>query len=379
MSFERVTIGDATLYLGDCSEVMPSLDLVSAIVTDPPYGLEFMGKEWDKLGITKASPVPKPGNRGGFADGNKPSFERVKKHLPAMQEWHHSWAVHALQALRPAGYMLVMGGTRTYHRLACAVEDAGFEIRDCLMWIYGSGFPKAKSCLKPAYEPILLCRKPGPRVEELGIDECRVPLNGDYKCGANGRPSQTGLGDFYDPEKANQHSDIGRWPANIVHDGSEEVVDAFATFGERNCHDKPRPDIGTRPGGFGNIGTASGDGKPAGRIIGDTGTAARFFYTAKASKSERGDGNTHPTVKPLALMKWLVQLVCPLGETVLDPFMGSGTTGVACLQTGRKFIGIEIDRGYFDIACERIRHANGETGLFAPVATAADLFAESRP
>ena len=128
-----------TLYEGDCLEVMRQLpdNSVDAVVTDPPYGLEFMGKEWDKLA------VPKPGNLGGFADGNKPSFERVRRHLPAMQEWHYRWAVEALRVLKPGGHLLAFGGTRTYHRLACAIEDAGFEVRDCLMWLYGSGFPKS--------------------------------------------------------------------------------------------------------------------------------------------------------------------------------------------------------------------------------------------
>lgn len=129
----------ADLRHGDCREVMATLadNSIDAMVTDPPYGLEFMGKEWDKLA------TPKPGNIGGFADGNKPSFERVKRHLPAMQAWHESWAREAYRVLRPGGHLLAFGGSRTYHRLACAIEDAGFEIRDQLQWLYGSGFPKS--------------------------------------------------------------------------------------------------------------------------------------------------------------------------------------------------------------------------------------------
>ncbi len=153
------------LHHGDCLEVMAAMDAdsVAAVVTDPPYGLEFMGKDWDKLA------VPKPGNLGGFADGTKPSFERVKRHLPAMQRWHEQWATDALRVLAPSHYLLAFGGTRTWHRLACALEDAGFEIRDTLMWLYGSGFPKGKACLKPAWEPVILARKPGP-MRELGIE-----------------------------------------------------------------------------------------------------------------------------------------------------------------------------------------------------------------
>lgn len=131
--------GGVQLYLGDYLEVMKTLPAgsVDAVVTDPPYGLEFMGKEWDKLAR------PKPGNLGGFADGNKPSFERVRSHLPAMQDWHYRWAVEALRVAKPGAHLLAFGGTRTHHRLMCAIEDAGWEIRDVIMWLYGSGFPKS--------------------------------------------------------------------------------------------------------------------------------------------------------------------------------------------------------------------------------------------
>lgn len=142
------------LFLGDVAEVLGRLPraFADAVVTDPPYGLEFLGKEWD-------------------------SYARGK---PA-QEFYERWALSILRALKPGGFMVCFGGTRTYHRLACAVEDAGFEVRDCLMWMYGSGFPKRRGCLKPAWEPILLCRKPGAKVLPLGINECRVPTRqGDY-------------------------------------------------------------------------------------------------------------------------------------------------------------------------------------------------------
>ncbi len=161
-------------------------------------------------------------------------------------------------------------------------------------------------------------------------------------------------------------SSLGRYPANVVHDGSEEVLEEFAAFGEAGGG------FGVRGSDAGN--TMYGGGKDlcrqtVGQIVGfgDAGTAARFFYCAKASKTERGKGNHHPTIKPLKLCEWLVKLVCPEGATVLDPFMGSGTTGVACVQTGRKFIGIELDAGYFKIAQERIAAAQAELPLFEGV------------
>lgn len=280
---------------GDSLDVLPRLDpdSVDSVVTDPPYGLGFMGKDWDHS-------VP----GGAF------------------------WGA-VLRVLKPGGYMLVMGGTRTYHRLACAVEDAGFEIRDCLMWLYGSGFPKHKSRLKPAWEPILLCRKPGPTVLILGVDECRVPtdenLNGGAYAASGRRRTLAGdertgaaLGmlspgsvtgrDFIQPS--------GRWPANVTHDGSDDVMKAL-------------------------------------------GATARFFYCAKASRKERGEDNAHPTVKPLALMRWLVRLVTPKGGNVLDPFAGSGTTGHAAIAEGRRAVLIEIDPVHFETARERIETAMG--------------------
>jgi site-specific DNA-methyltransferase (adenine-specific) len=316
-----------TLHLGDCLDVLRTLPdaSVDAVVTDPPYGLSFMGKAWDHG-------------------------------VPGVPYWQA-----ALRVLKPGGYLLAMGGTRTYHRLACAVEDAGFQIRDCLMWLYGSGFPKGKGCLKPAWEPILLARKPGPRVLPLGVDECRVPTDED--CARVPSPnvgSVTYAQDKYTKTmlRGGRGHDAGRYPANVVHDGGEEVLEAFAAFGEKTSgkqsagghvrnSDKTRNAYGAFEGQ-----QCEGD-----VLYGDTGTAARFFYAAKASKRERGEGNSHPTVKPLALMRWLVRLVCPPGGTVLDPFMGSGTTGVACAQEGRSLVGIELSPEYLEIARQRIEAA----------------------
>jgi site-specific DNA-methyltransferase (adenine-specific) len=331
---------------------------IDAIVTDPPYGLEFMGKEWDCLDNGKGESLAKlartkPGNLGGFATGDKPSFARTLRYLPRMQQWHYQWSVAALRVLKPGGYMLCFGGSRTYHRLACAVEDAGFEIRDCIMWIYGSGFPKGKGCLKPAYEPILLCRKPGGKVLPLGIEECRVGT-----ANTQSKASKTALGvmndDSWQPREVMAGSKSGRWPANIVHDGSEEVMERFAEFGKTTSGAMKKSVEAYQ--GESVTGFLRGRSGPQNQH-GDTGTAARFFYCAKASRKERGEGNDHPTVKPLALMEWLIKMVCPPGGIILDPFAGSGTTLLAARNVGRLAIGIEKNKSYRHIAKKRLQAA----------------------
>lgn len=363
----------------DCLEVMPQLpaDTFDSVVSDPPYGLGFMGKQWDHG-------------------------------VPGVPFW-----TEVRRVLKPGGYMLVMGGSRTYHRLACAVEDAGFEIRDCLMWVYGSGFPKAKSCLKPAYEPILLCRKPGKGMRELGIDECRIPANGERLSGGAVSTTTEGWDRPWKHDEAavaacRERSAasvataeaLGRWPANVLHDGSEEVMEAFAVFGESS------PKLG-RTGRRGGNGFGYFDDEKSAAASGvwpadAGGTAARFFYCAKASRAERDAGlegmplvkcgtmqddsyrwehdgkgnkielstqarNTHPTVKPIALMKWLVKLVTPPDGLTLDPFAGSGTTGKAAANTGRRAVLIEREAAYADIARRRVAEAMG-TGLLAGIA-----------
>lgn len=335
------------LILGDCLEAMAEMepDSVDAVVTDPPYGLGFMGKKWD---------VMPPGDEVAAA---------------------------MLRVLKPAHYLLAFGGTRTHHRLMVALENAGFEIRDCLMWLYGSGFPKGKGQLKPAYEPIILCRKPGKGVRALGIDECRIGTGEDkgewpitkrrhgYVTWTVGTPVLTDLS-------------VGRWPANVILD-----EEAGAMLDEQSgvsvSRIAPRGGTSPAPMSWGD-GRKDGD-KPAGHA--DYGGASRFFYCAKASRSERELGcdslslslgsarlsggipddpgksgamnvrNHHPTVKPVALMRWLVRLITPPEGIVLDPFMGSGTTGVAAVQEGRFFVGIELDPEYHHIAEARIAHA----------------------
>lgn len=351
MTFDMPTAENPVVIVeGDCLDVLKGLPdgCIDAVISDPPYELGFMGKAWDRSGV---------------------AFD------PA------TWAA-VLRVLKPGGYLLAMGGSRTYHRLACAVEDAGFEVRDCLLWLYGTGFPKGAGCLKPAYEPIILARRPGPTVLPLGIDECRVGSSKRVpgslsKVALDGYGERTGrrgqkLTDGgHDPN-------LGRYPANLLHDGSDEVLAAFAAFGERDSGGPSRRPSGTyaRPGdGGGYQGVRTTDG--ALNAYADTGTAARFFYCAKAGRTERGAGNTHPTVKPLALMRWLVRLACPPGGLILDPFAGSGTTGVAAALEGRRAVLIEQDPAYAAVARRRVAAAlaDGPGHLTAGVAPPADLFA----
>jgi site-specific DNA-methyltransferase (adenine-specific) len=299
---------------GDCLEVIPRLVAegvtVDAIVTDPPYGLEFMGKEWDKL------------------DG--------------------TWPREALTILRPGGFLLAFGGTRTHHRIACAIEDAGFVIQDTVAWLYGSGFPKHRSHLKPAFEPICLAYKPGGE-RTMQVAECRIGIEPTIRpSGVNqlvyGSDNRKGM---------LRGSNIGRWPANVCHDGSDEVLAAFPeSKGQQGVVDGQASEHNVY---------GSGLNKPRARFVprADAGSAARFFYGAKADTEDRW-GSRHPTVKPVELIRWLVALVTPPGGLVLDPFAGSGTTAVAALATGRNAILIEQDEGYVADIRERLAHYEGE-------------------
>jgi site-specific DNA-methyltransferase (adenine-specific) len=381
-----------TLHHGDCIEVMRGMadGSVDSIVTDPPYELGFMGKSWDSTGIAYS-----------------------------VELW-----TEALRVLKPGGHLLAFSGSRTYHRMACAIEDAGFQIRDQIMWLYGSGFPKSLdvakaidkmagvefeakpasgvgfmnssddgynttlnqlvqtgestdeatkwkgwgTALKPAHEPIVLARKPfagtvANNVMQhgtgaLNIDGSRVGTTDSFGGEAKGT---SGFAAGYENDGWVAGSTQGRWPANVIHDGSDEVVDGFP----------------------------------------DNGSAARFFYCAKANKRDRNEGldgfagkeiggkgnglartcatcgasvldgcqcpdrtftnptraNHHPTVKPVDLMRYLVKLITPPGGVVLDPFMGSGSTGKGAVIEGFNFVGIEQDADYLDIARARIQWA----------------------
>ena len=458
--------GTMTLLIGDCIEQMRTLEAesVDAIVTDPPYGLEFMGKSWDGFG----TPL-------GF------------------QTWSEQWACEALRVLKPGGHLLAFGGTRMYHRLAAGIEDAGFEIRDTLMWLYGSGFPKSLdvskaidkaagaertevvgtrsrnvkpfddsngwnannatgehhytapatdaakkwqgwgTALKPAVEPIVLARKPligtvaanvlTHGTGALNIDASRIGTDGGtYKAS---KPDGSSNGIY--GEGINGKVDIGalnagRWPANILLD-----EEAAAMLDEQSGVSKSQGGrIGKKEHGSLAIGAAGvyEKGDPG---FGDTGGASRFFYVAKASRSERNAGldgfapirravktfgaikqpkcnvcgsravnwektksrtpscghnnfdyvaqtaggkhpetperNIHPTVKPVALMKYLIRLVVPKGGVVLDPFLGSGTTAVAAIEEGVEWIGCEREPEYVEIIKARVAAAQPGMGL----------------
>jgi site-specific DNA-methyltransferase (adenine-specific) len=319
---------------------------VDSIVTDPPYELGFMGKSWDATGIACNVKV-----------------------------WQE-----ALRILKPGGHLLAFSGSRTYHRMAVAIEDAGFEIRDQIMWVYGSGFPKSRNlkdewkgwgtALKPAHEPIVLARKPVIStvannalkfgVGALNIDGSRVPSDDGFEKAWDKSVSTniSAPGGKYITEGKQHTVDLtsnrpvgGRWPANFIHDGSDEVVGLFPdTHGAGKKREEPS--------GFDN--NYMGRGSNSGMRIGDAGgSAARFFYCAKVSKRDRNEGalNNHPTVKPTSLMQYLVKLVTPPNGTVLDPFMGSGSTGKACAYEGFNFIGIDQSAEYVEIAQARIDFA----------------------
>lgn len=323
----------ARIITGDCLDVMAGMEpaSVDAIVTDPPYGLNFMARDWDHG-------------------------------VPGERYW-----IEALRVAKPGAHLLAFGGTRTFHRLTCAIEDAGWEIRDCLMWVYGSGFPKSKNiggglgtALKPAWEPIILARAPlagtvAATVCEhgtgaLNIDGCRIGGEPWTAHDATGLAKTKFFTVGETPVIHKEPHALGRWPANLIHDGSDEVIELFPKTGGG---DKRGDCSGTRPGGFANIGADRGDGTPNARVYADTGSAARFFYCAKASRAERGEGNVHPTVKPLALMRYLCRLITPPGGLVLDPFAGSGSTLLTAVAEGFAAVGIEKDPTYAEIARQR--------------------------
>jgi len=389
---------------GNCLEKLKELpdNSIDSIVTDPPYELGFMGKSWDNTGIA-----------------NNPLM----------------WA-ECLRVLKPGGHLLSFGGTRTYHRMAVAIEDAGFEVRDMIEWCYGSGFPKSLNigkavdkiqgnereqtgisdskgirsgannivgddygkqeypitkgtsewegwgtALKPAHEPICMARKPlaektvaenclkygtgGINIDESRVGTDNITINGGGKKWRNN-------GAFTEEVEPINEERTGRFPANLIHDGSDEVVGLF-----------PNTKSGSMNGTYKNTMMKGTPGERDGKEIhlqqqASEGSASRFFYCAKASKSERNRGcegleekvrisqglagehkdtvssNSHPTVKPIALMEYLIKMVTPKGGTVLDPFAGSGSTLVAAKQNGFNYVGIEMTEEYLPIINARL-------------------------
>jgi len=371
---------------GDCIEEMQKLIdqgvQVDAVVTDPPYHLQSIV---DRFGKTSLSDNTKTSER---ARGRSDGYARMSAGGFMGQEWDggdiafraETWRL-AWELLKPGGHLLAFSASRNYHRMAVAIEDAGFEIRDQMMWLYGSGFPKSHNigknvdktlgnkredlgnyktpdgnqelstynnwkdgeeqerrtpritkgnsewegwgtALKPAHEPIAVGRKPisestvaknvlKHRTGAINIDGCRVGLDGEKP--PSGSAKRVYKNNEYTEKKIYGDNkttpETGRYPANIMHDGLHQDW-------------------------------------------------ARFFYCPKVSKKERGENNKHPTVKPQELMKYLVRLVTPKGGTVLDPFMGSGSTGMAAKDLGFDFIGIEKSEEYFKICQERIDETN---------------------
>lgn len=363
--------------------------VVDSVVTDPPYELGFMGKGWDDAGVAFNKEV---------------------------------WA-ECLRVLKPGGHLLSFGGTRTYHRMACAIEDAGFEIRDCIQWVYGTGFPKSVnlgngwgSALKPANEPIIVARKPVEGtltanhakwgVGGLNIDGCRIAtsdnLNGGAYSGGVRPMSMSGAtgeaggtnsmfeagGGRLDPSQYKQPE--GRWPSNFMMDeAAAKEMDAFVGP-KRAGYTEPHHKKGERTGDFLQMQPLEKGGFKAESFDRTLGPS-RYFYVAKPTKKEKDLGlgddfpprsggeatdreddsagldspragagrtgglrNFHVTVKPVALMRQLVRLVTPYNGVVMDPFTGSGTTGIAAMLEGCRFIGIEQDAEYVRLANARI-------------------------
>lgn len=408
-------VGDACLYHADCRDVLRSLadNSIDSVVTDPPYALVSIVKRFGKPGSAPAKGDVYARAGAGFMNKSWDTGE-----VAFSEEF---WA-EVLRVLKPGGHVVAFSGTRTYHRMAVAIEDAGFEIRDQLGWLYGSGFPKSHNqhdewegwgtALKPAWEPIALARKPLEGtvaanlskwgVGALNVDGCRVDTGGERTGGSgNAKIGTAAYGDFAG-NGGNETSPLGRWPANIVHDGSDEVLAAFPHTKSgvmkagtvRAAQDVPGSVV---------YGVYGGDAAKA-DTYGDSGSAARFFYCAKASRKDRDEGlehlpkkeggmvsntsgqhitrrdpdwkpepraNTHPTVKPTDLMRWLCRLVTPPGGTILDPFMGSGSTGKAALLEGFKFIGCEREDEYMPIAEARIVAALRPVAATQPAAVAA--------
>lgn len=420
-----------TIHHGSNLDILPSLpdNSVDSIVTDPPYELGFMGKSWDSTGIAYN-----------------------------VEMWKQ-----CLRVLRPGGHLVAFSGSRTYHRMAVAIEDAGFQIRDQMMWVYGSGFPKSHNvglnvdklngitknrgkafvvagqskqrdkdtggdlvagsntigaykaqnkwdgwgtALKPAHEPIVLARKPleGTVAENvlkwgtggINIDGCRVDYQSESDkaiahnnaLGMERLKIKEGekLGSFDGGWKKHKPQlPTGRFPANLMHDGSQEVLDLFPTSGKGNGGE-PYSYAGRE---YDNKDTSmfNGDKPQAPSNFNDSGSAARFFYCPKANKKDRDEGcddfeerresdrpsddkvggdnprnrsntprkNSHPTVKPTELMRYLCRLITPPNGTVLDPFNGSGSTGKASVLEGFNYIGIELDADYIKISEARIK------------------------
>lgn len=357
------------VHCGDSLDLLEEIpdNSVHAIVSDPPYGLNFMGKDWDNFRRRHNENDVDRDNVGGRLSAKAPA-SGAETDGKRYQEWCQKWAEKARCVLKPGGHLLAFSGNRTHHRLFSGVEDAGFEIRDTLTWHYGSGFPKnTNTQLKPSTEFVVMARKPcgGPAkdcFEEhgtayLNVDECRLaPGEGGSRDGeetADKRYTEEGGTNMAAKPGPRGGSDKGRYPANLLlDDESANRLDGQSGVLESGELDfSKHQDTGSKEACYGEFPNAD---ERTGKYGGDRGGASRFFYCSKANKSERTlDGriaNAHPTVKPVDLMEWLVKLVTREGQLVLDPFTGSGTTCKAAKNLNRRFIGIEKQEKWVDVA-----------------------------
>jgi len=344
------------LFHADNIDVLKSLkeNCIDAIVTDPPYGIKFMQKHWDY-------------------------------DIPTVDFWKEVYRV-----LKPGGYLLCACGTKTQHRMACNIEDGGFEIKDIVSWLYGSGMPKGlnigrkldeklgfkgfNTTLKPAQELFTLAQKPISEktivdnvikwgVGGMNIDACRIPTDEVITTHSRGAESAKSKGIYGDSSEQETHQkagqELGRFPANVIIDDSDEVREEFDKFGITKSG-KMTPQHIRHTNGSPN-GIYGKQNMPLLDTYADEGSVSRFFYCAKVSQKERNEGlvnvkNTHITVKPIALMKYLVTLITPLNGVVLDPFAGTGTTGIAAILCDKKYFLIEKEEEYIEIIKEKLEY-----------------------
>jgi site-specific DNA-methyltransferase (adenine-specific) len=447
------------LRLGDCLEVLKTIpdNSIDAVITDPPYGIGFMGKAWDTFVPTTVQSAveqsetsyektkddkqdnPNLKGRKNAPIGSKSTvagtYDLSDKGKNDYQEWCYEWGKECLRVLKPGGHLLASNSPRMYHRMAIGLEDAGFEIRDQIMWVYGSGFPKSHNigkaidkikgnerevvenpyakkrpngnkwlnqmddkpdektkgnsewegwgtALKPAHEPIVMARKPltEKSIAEnvlkhgtggINIDGSRIEAEDQSVLDAAVKrmTGNDATGWKNTSKSIEPNSSEGRFPANIIFDEEAGQLLDEQSGVSKSGKNKTRTSDGFNENAYGKgIGVKAGQNNGE---YGDKGGASRFFYCPKAAKKDRGEGieliNNHPTVKPTDLMRYLINLITPPNGTILDPFMGSGSTGKAAVRCGVNFIGIEKEQEYMDIAKVRIEHEKNkpvQTKLF---------------